>query len=50
MKKHLITLLKRIKSILLSEELILLVVYFGFLLLLTFGFSMLCTIWKALIN
>jgi hypothetical protein len=50
MRKHLITLLNKTKSILLSEEWILLIAYFGLLFCLGFGFDMLYTIWKALLN
>jgi hypothetical protein len=49
MKKHLTTLWNKTKSILLSEEWILLIAYFGLLFILAFGFDMLYTIWEALL-
>ena len=48
--KKLLTLLKKANWYKLSEEAILLLAYFGLLFLLTFGFDMLYTIWKALIG
>lgn len=48
--KKLLTLLKKANWHKLSEEAILLLAYFGLLFLLTFGFDMLYTIWKALIG
>jgi hypothetical protein len=50
MKNLLTTLLNKMKSILLSEEWILLIAYFGLLFCLAFGFDMLYTLWKAIIN
>jgi hypothetical protein len=50
MRKPLTTLWKRIRSIVLSEEAVLLLAYFALLFLLTFGFDVLYTIWKAIIG
>lgn len=50
MKKLLTRLSNRIKTILLSEEAVLLIAYFGLLFCLTFGFDVLYTIWEALLK
>jgi hypothetical protein len=50
MKKLLTTLWKGIISFLTTDTIIMLIAYIGLLFCLTIGFSMIWTIWKALIG
>lgn len=49
MRKLLTTLWKPFRSIVLSEEAILLILYFALLFLLAFGFDMIYTLWEAIL-
>jgi hypothetical protein len=48
--KKLLTQLKNISWVKLSEEAVLLIAYFALLFLLTFGFDVIWTIWSGLIG